>query len=445
MTILMGLDQHRAQITADWVDTSTGETSRARVTPGHRAGVRQFLGRFAGQELEVALEATTGWRFVVEELHARRRARAPGGAGGDLEPCAGARSAPRATGRTPGICGELLMAGRLPESWIPPDHILDLRARVRLRHTLSEQRGEWQQRIQSVLYHHGCPQRRRPDEPRWPRVARGPAAGQPCAREQVSDRACDDRRARHPDRAARSRSYASYARRQPGCKALLAHYGIGPITVGHDPRRARRPQPVLILPRSGPLRRTGHHRPPIRPAPRPRTPLPPRTPSVALGAVRGRAMRAAAHLTRPRVLPRSRGAPRREPRVPVGRAQTPQTQLSHAARTRRGGTPARMTTSLCALPSLTPMHRGRLPAGSCRHDHVDGLHRPSGRNASPSGITPSTIMSPTRNQRRIVDRDKAGRPRAHHPHRQPRPRTPQRTQSNPPNPAPALDDGSLHR
>jgi hypothetical protein len=55
-----------------------------------------------------------------------------------------------------------------------------------------------------------------------------------------------------------------------------------------------------------------------------------------------------------------------------------------------------MTTSLCALPSLTPMHRGRLPAGSCRHDHVDGLHRQSGRNASPSGITPSTIMSPTR-------------------------------------------------
>jgi hypothetical protein len=55
-----------------------------------------------------------------------------------------------------------------------------------------------------------------------------------------------------------------------------------------------------------------------------------------------------------------------------------------------------MTTSLCALPSLTPMHRGRLPAGSCRHHHVDGLHRQSGRNASPSGITPSTIMSPTR-------------------------------------------------
>jgi transposase len=52
---------------------------------------------------------------------------------------------------------ELLMVKRLPGSWIPPDHILDLRARVRLRHTLSEQRSEWQQRIQATLYHHGRP------------------------------------------------------------------------------------------------------------------------------------------------------------------------------------------------------------------------------------------------------------------------------------------------
>ena len=31
--------------------------------------MRRFLNRFADQKLEVALEATTGWRFVVEELH----------------------------------------------------------------------------------------------------------------------------------------------------------------------------------------------------------------------------------------------------------------------------------------------------------------------------------------------------------------------------------------
>jgi hypothetical protein len=64
----MGLDQHRAQITAEWIDTATGEITRSRVAPAHRVAVRGFLGRFDGQELEVALEATTGWRFVVEEL-----------------------------------------------------------------------------------------------------------------------------------------------------------------------------------------------------------------------------------------------------------------------------------------------------------------------------------------------------------------------------------------
>ncbi len=44
---------------------------------------------------------------------------------------------------------------------------------------------------------------------------------------------------------------------------------------------------------------------------------------------------------------------------------------------------------------VTQMRRGRLHARSCRHVRVDGPYRPSGRNASPSGITPPTIMSPT--------------------------------------------------
>jgi len=36
----MGLDQHRAQITAEWIDTATGEVSRGRVAPADRAAVR---------------------------------------------------------------------------------------------------------------------------------------------------------------------------------------------------------------------------------------------------------------------------------------------------------------------------------------------------------------------------------------------------------------------
>src|SRR3954470_20469458 len=68
--IVMGLDQHRGQITAEWIETETGEGSRARVAPAHREPVRRVLGRLGGRELEVALEATPGWRFVVEALRA---------------------------------------------------------------------------------------------------------------------------------------------------------------------------------------------------------------------------------------------------------------------------------------------------------------------------------------------------------------------------------------
>src|SRR5689334_23344574 len=68
MTIVMGLDQHRAQITAEWLDTETGEVTRTRISPAHRAGVRRFRERFGGRELQVALEATTGWRFVADEF-----------------------------------------------------------------------------------------------------------------------------------------------------------------------------------------------------------------------------------------------------------------------------------------------------------------------------------------------------------------------------------------
>jgi len=57
-----------------------------------------------------------------------------------------------------------------------------------------------------------------------------------------------------------------------------------------------------------------------------------------------------------------------------------------------------MTFPVRAKPLLTPMRRGQLPAGSCRHQPVDGPERPSGRNAPPSGITPSNIMSPARSQ-----------------------------------------------
>ena len=136
MSIVMGLDQHRAQITAEWIDTETGEVSRSRVAPADRGSVRRFLGRFSGQELEVGLEATTGWRFVAEELaqvgatvHLAEPAETAARRGNKKR-----AKSDRADARH---IRELMMIGRLPESWIPPEHLLDFRAQVRLRHTLS--------------------------------------------------------------------------------------------------------------------------------------------------------------------------------------------------------------------------------------------------------------------------------------------------------------------
>jgi len=92
--IVMGLDQHRAQITAEWLEPDTGEVKRARVAPADRAGVRRFIERFRGRELEVALEATTSWRVRWCIWPSRRRR--PG--------CGVRRSARRTIGRTSGIC-----------------------------------------------------------------------------------------------------------------------------------------------------------------------------------------------------------------------------------------------------------------------------------------------------------------------------------------------------
>jgi transposase len=183
--------------------------------------------RFRGADLDVALEATTGWRFVVEEV------RAIGGRAHLAEPAEtsarrGNKKRAKSDRADARHLRELLMVARLPESWIPPDHLLDLRARVRLRHTLVDQRGEWQQRIQAVLYHHGCPQRRdllTRENRQWLADAALPDT----AREQVSVAMAMidalDRQLAPLDRELRA-----YARRQTGCRALMGHYGIGELT-----------------------------------------------------------------------------------------------------------------------------------------------------------------------------------------------------------------------
>jgi len=106
-----------------------------------------------------------------------------------------------------------------------------------------------------------------------------------------------------------------------------------------------------------------------------------------------------------------------------------------------------MTFPVRAQPFVTPMHRGQLPAGSCRHRLVDGPERPSGRNAYPSGITPSHIMSPAPEPTRGPRTEVRLGARAHTTRTLDRAHAPPvtRSSSTPTTPDPALDAGSLHK
>ncbi len=69
MAIVGGFDIHRRQVTFDYLDTVTGQVQRGRIDPACRAALRAWLERFAGcEDVTFAVEACTGWRFVVEEL-----------------------------------------------------------------------------------------------------------------------------------------------------------------------------------------------------------------------------------------------------------------------------------------------------------------------------------------------------------------------------------------
>jgi transposase len=228
MSIVMGLDQHRAQISAEWIDTITAEVSRARIMPADRAGVRKFLVRFRGEGLEVALEATTGWRFVVEELE-RIGAEVHLAEPAEAAALKGKKKRAKTDWADARHLRELLLIGRLPESWIPPTHILDLRARVRTRHLLSHQRTEWQQRIHAVLYHHGIPQKRdllSGEKRAWLARLRLPTA----AREQITI-ALSVIDALDHKLVPFDQDLRAYARKQPGARALItAIYGVGELT-----------------------------------------------------------------------------------------------------------------------------------------------------------------------------------------------------------------------
>ena len=153
MRIVAGFDVHRRQITVDALDTDTGELTRGRIdaTP---SAVERWAARFEDREVQVALEACTGWLFVSQALE---RAGAVAHLAEPVETSAlrGRKRRAKTDREDARWLRTLLAEKRLPESWIPPEHVRQWRSRARLRKTLIDERTQWLARVQATLFHHG--------------------------------------------------------------------------------------------------------------------------------------------------------------------------------------------------------------------------------------------------------------------------------------------------
>src|SRR5215218_7178617 len=228
MAIIGGLDVHRSQITYDWIDPDSGQCQRGQLAPAHREHLRAWLEQFAGRQATFALKGCTGWRYVVEELQ-RAGIEAHLAEPADTSALRGPKRRAKTDRTDARHLRQLLAGGRLPESWIPPAHVLEVRTLVRCYKALGDEHTAWLQRIHATLFHHGVPAQRNllaPD--RRAGLERGSGLS-PAAYQQVTvalrtldhlDAELDLLRG----------ELVGFARRQVGCQALDALYGIGPVT-----------------------------------------------------------------------------------------------------------------------------------------------------------------------------------------------------------------------
>lgn len=228
MDIVGGLDVHRKQITFNYVEIETGEVKSGQITPATREHLRHWLSGFpANQRAAFALEATTGWRFVVEELE-RAGIEAHLAEPADTKALRGRKKRAKTDRLDARHLRELLLIGRLPESWIAPSHIQELRTLVRLRKSLVEERTAWQQRIHAQLFHNGYPQERnllaKDRRAHLERLELPPSA------RKMVDHALSMIDHINEELAPIEEELRSYARRQAGWRALMGHYGIGELT-----------------------------------------------------------------------------------------------------------------------------------------------------------------------------------------------------------------------
>lgn len=264
-----GIDIHKHVFQAVVMDSESGVAieDRFEATPLELA--RWAQKRLAGQCCVVAIEATTGWRWVhreLRELGIEVRLAEPV----QTRALRGRRRGAKTDRLDARWLALLLSREMLPESWAPPIEIQRLRDLTRLRHTLAEDRTRWAQRLHAFLVQEG-----------WA-CQRGrllTATGRRWVRALVLEPAAS----RHAERLLGviemldleiieiEREVRQFARSDPRTAALQTLYGIGPIIactllaeIGEAARFRRSAQVVRlagldpVVEESADTRRRGH-------------------------------------------------------------------------------------------------------------------------------------------------------------------------------------------
>jgi transposase len=243
VSIVGGLDIHRAQLTFDHLDLETGEATTGRIAPGDRPTLRAWLGRFDGREdVAFALEGCTGWRYVVEELQ-RVGVEAHVAEPAETSTLRGPKRRAKTDRSDARHLRDLLIAQRIPESWIAPAPVLEGRALVRLYKDLLDERTAWLQRVQATLFHLGVPELGVKLMTERGRERLAATELSPATRRAVDVGMAQIERLTE-DMTQLRKEIHFLARRHPACRALqAAHYGVGPLTstiiwceMGHCPR-----------------------------------------------------------------------------------------------------------------------------------------------------------------------------------------------------------------
>jgi transposase len=152
-----GIDIDKAVFQVVVLDPDSGELRESRFEPS-RERLDHWAMEWQGRLAAVAIEATTGWRWVARELRARGfevHLVDPGRASA----LRGRRRQPK-TDRLDARWLALLLARELLsecEAWLPPAEIQQLRDRTRLRKALAGDRTGWAQRLHALLAHEGWP------------------------------------------------------------------------------------------------------------------------------------------------------------------------------------------------------------------------------------------------------------------------------------------------